>query len=61
MPEATIESPGFQVGQLVSVRWDRLGEVTKILTGGYYTVWVEGDDRLGSDFHTVHASNLEAI
>jgi len=53
--------PEFTVGQLVSVYWDRLGEITKILAGGYYEVWVEGDDRLGSGFHPVHQNSLEAI
>jgi hypothetical protein len=55
------DKPEFSVGQLVSVDWERLGEITEVLPGGYYRVWVEGDDRLGSSFHTVFRTRMELV
>lgn len=54
------EVPEFKIGQLVSVDWDKLGEITEYLWNGYYRVWIEGD-RPGMQYATVHAKRLDVI
>lgn len=48
----------FSKGQLVSVDWERLGEIEEVLPNGYYRVWVEGEYQGGAS-HTIFQSHLE--
>lgn len=48
-------------GQLISVDWDKLGEVTEYLWDGFYRVYVEGDYPGKSIYATVHQNRLEAV
>lgn len=58
--ESTSANTEFKVGQLVSVEWDKLGEIMEVLPDGYYAVWVE-QDYCTSERKTVHQSKLESI